>query len=98
MTCSPALLVDENKNTVAVAVVAQFSNDLAISRRVPLAPILAAVPAPEPAAAALERLSQRRLVHPGEHEDVFGLAILHNRWNKAIFAVRYGRQLSLDRL
>src|SRR5438552_11894171 len=63
-----ALLLDDEQQRVAVAVVVRLPHPLAIAGRVTLGPALLARPAPEDGAAGLERLAQRRVVHPGEHQ------------------------------
>src|SRR5439155_4496154 len=82
-----ALLLDDEEQRVAVAVVVRLPHPLAIARRVALGPPLLARPAPEHGAARLERLPQRRLVHPRQHQHIAGALLLHDGSDQAVGVV-----------
>ena len=73
-----ALLVDGDQQCVAVAVIGRRPHPLAVAGGLALAPVLLPAPAPEPGASGGEGTPQRLRVHPAEHQDVFGLPVLHD--------------------
>src|SRR5947208_5985355 len=74
----PAFLLDDEQQGVAVAVVVGLPYPLAVARRLPLAPPLLPGAAPEDGAAGLQRLPQRRLVHPRQVQHLAGAGLLHD--------------------
>ena len=79
-----ALLLDDEQQRVAVAVVAALADELAVAGRLALAPLLLAGPAPEPRAARLEGLPQRLVVHPRHHQHLAGALLLHDGGHQAV--------------
>src|SRR3954469_24025382 len=71
-----ALLLHHEEQRVPVAVVAGFTHELAVPRRVAPAPLLLPGPAPEHRAALLERAPQRCLVHPRHHQHLARAGLL----------------------
>src|SRR5438445_8740722 len=63
-----ALLIDEEQQHVAVAVVEGLAQPLPVARGVALGPALLTRPAPVDHATRLQRLPQGRLVHPGQRQ------------------------------
>src|SRR5205823_672930 len=64
-------------------------------RRLALAPVLLAAPAPEPGPTGVERLAQRLLVHPPHHEDVTAGLLLDDRRNEPVGVERNRGELGL---
>src|SRR3546814_786550 len=63
-----SLLLDDEQQRVAVAVVVGLAHELAVARRVALAPHLLTAARPEHRAALGEALAQRLGVHPRHHQ------------------------------
>ncbi len=74
----PALLLDDQEQGVAVAVVVRLADPLAVARGLALAPVLLAAAAPEPGPAGLQGPPQRLVVHPGQHEHGARSLLLHD--------------------
>src|SRR5439155_9148485 len=72
-------LVDAHEQRVAVAVEPDVLHVLHVAGRLALAPQLLPRPAPEYGPPLLERARKRIRVHPGHHEHVAVLRILHHR-------------------
>src|SRR4051794_38847904 len=79
-----ALLVDDEQQHVAVAVVPGFADPLPIAGGVALAPLLLPAPAPEHGAALLQRAPQGGLVHPRHHQHLAGRLLLHDRRHQPV--------------
>src|SRR4051812_15174927 len=95
VTSAPPFLLHDEEQGVDVAVVEGVTHVLAVTRRLALAPVLLAAPAPVPHAPRLERAPQGGLVHPGEHEHLTGALLLHDRADQAVGVVLHARQLRL---
>src|SRR5690606_4512569 len=74
-----ALLVDEEEQGVAVAVVVGAAHELDLARRLALPPHLLAAAAPEHRAALLQRQPQGLGVHPRHHQHLAGGGVLDDR-------------------
>src|SRR5262245_49906771 len=90
-----ALLLDDEQQRVHVAVVVRGAHPLAVARRVALAPVLLAAPAPEPGAALLEGAAERFGVHPREHEHAPGAVLLDDGGNEPVGVEGEGGELLL---
>ena len=78
-----ALLVDQQEQRVAVAVQAHVAHPLAVPRGLALHPVLAAAARPVGRPAGGEGAVQRLVVHPGEHEHLAGVVLLHHGGHQA---------------
>lgn len=67
---------DLEKQSVAVTVCGPFDNCHHVSAGIALVPILFSAATPENHFAAVDRATERLLVHPGEHQDVTLVRIL----------------------
>src|SRR5437588_845285 len=84
---APALLLDDDQQGVAVAVVVGPAQPLPIARGLPLAPVLLAGTAPEPGPARRERAPQGLLVHPAQHQHLAGAVLLDDGGHEALGVV-----------
>src|SRR5947209_4491345 len=81
---TPSLLLDHEEHSVAVAVVVRLPHPLPVARGLPLAPVLLAGAAPEPAAPGGERAAQCLLVHPAEHQHLTRALLLDDGRHQAV--------------
>src|SRR6516165_8168732 len=91
------LLLDHEQQHVAVAVVVGLAHPLAVARGIALGPPLLPAAAPEHGPAGLERLSERRLVHPGHHQDLAGPGLLYHGRDEPVGVVGELGQLGRGR-
>src|SRR3546814_15658346 len=77
-----SLLLDDEQQRVAVAVVVGLAHELAVARRVALAPHLLTAARPEHRAALGEALAQRLGVHPLHHQHLARAVLLDDRGNE----------------
>ena len=82
-----ALLVDDEQQRVAVAVVVGLPHVLPVARRLALAPVLLAAARPEPRPPRLQRLVEGGIVHVGEHENVARPRFLDDGGDEAVGVV-----------
>src|SRR6266545_6042697 len=89
------LLLHDEEEHIAIAVVVRLADVLAIARGLSLAPVLLAGTAPEPRAAGLEGLAQGLGVHPGHHQHAAGARLLHDGGHEAVAVERDVRQVAV---
>src|SRR6478736_2841391 len=89
------LLLDDEEQRVAAAVVVGLAQPLAVARGVALAPQLLATATPVDHPALGERRAHRVLVHPRQHEHAAGAHLLRDRGHEPVDVPRDGRDLRL---
>ena len=90
-----ALLLDDEQQHVAVAVVGRPAHELAVTGGVALAPHLLARAAPEHRAALLEALAQGGLGHPGHHQHLTRALVLHDGGHQTVGVVLHRVEVGL---
>src|SRR5690606_31359275 len=79
-----SLLIDREQDRVTVAVDGDAVHPLRVARGVTLAPVLLAGPGPVHGPPAGEGAAQRLGVHPGEHEHLARVVLLHDHGREAV--------------
>src|SRR5690606_38133325 len=79
-----SLLIDREQDRVTVAVDGDAVHPLRVARGVTLAPVLLAGPGPVHGPPAGEGAAQRLGVHPGEHEHLAPVVLLHGHGREAV--------------
>lgn len=83
MTCNTHL-VNEDEDGVAIAINQHRLDPLAVPRSLALDPPSGAASGVEGRPSGAQRLLQSRCIHPGEHEDLSGIPLLHHSSDQAI--------------
>jgi ABC-type glutathione transport system ATPase component len=85
MACD-ALLIDQQQHCIAVAIEAEFAQQLDLPRSLTFSPELGARPRPIAGAALVEAGPHRLAVHPGQHQDLAGIVLLSDGRHETVGA------------